>query len=147
MTGIRRILHPTDFSRPSGTAFTRALDIASAYRAELLVAHVLSPVVPVAGEGTIPPNTWEQIEKSVRASAQKRLKALLARAQKRGVRATALLLEGAPHDAIVRAAKSKRADLVVLGTHGRTGLTKFLLGSVASRVVATAPCPVLSVRG
>ena len=51
------------------------------------------------------------------------------------------------HEQIARAAKSKKADLIVIGTHGRTGLAKFFLGSVASRVVAAAPCPVLTVRG
>jgi glycine betaine transporter len=58
-----------------------------------------------------------------------------------------LLLEGVPHVQITRAARSRRADLIVLGTHGRTGLAKFFLGSVASRVVSTATCSVLTVRG
>ena len=58
-----------------------------------------------------------------------------------------LLLEGVAHEQIVRAAKSKKADLTVIGTHGRTGFAKLFLGSVASRVVTAAPCPVLTVRG
>ena len=58
-----------------------------------------------------------------------------------------LLLDGVAHEQIARAAKSKKADLIVIDTHGRTGLAKFFLGSVASRVVAAAPCPVLTVRG
>jgi nucleotide-binding universal stress UspA family protein len=58
-----------------------------------------------------------------------------------------MLLDGLPHEAIVRAAKSRRADLLVLGTHGRTGLAKFFLGSVATRVLSTASRPVLTVRG
>jgi nucleotide-binding universal stress UspA family protein len=56
-------------------------------------------------------------------------------------------MEGVTHEQITRAARSKRADLVVIGTHGRTGLAKFFLGSVAGRVVSTASCPVLTVRG
>jgi nucleotide-binding universal stress UspA family protein len=63
------------------------------------------------------------------------------------VRATTLVLEGVAHEQIVRAARSKKADLIVIGTHGRTGLAKLFLGSVASRVVAAAHCPVLTVRG
>ena len=63
------------------------------------------------------------------------------------VRARGLLLEGVAHDQIVRAARRKKADLLVLGTHGRTGVARFFLGSVAGRVVASAPCPVLTVRG
>ena len=58
-----------------------------------------------------------------------------------------LLVEGVPHEQIVRLARSKRADVVVMGTHGRSGLAKLFLGSVAGRVVAAAPCPVLTVRG
>jgi universal stress protein A len=54
---------------------------------------------------------------------------------------------GSPYEVIVRAARSKRVDVLVLGTHGRTGLPRFFLGSVAARVLATAPCPVLTVRG
>jgi nucleotide-binding universal stress UspA family protein len=64
-----------------------------------------------------------------------------------GVRATGLLLDGAPHDQIPRAARRNRADLIVIGTHGRTGLSKVLLGSVAERVIRSATCPVLTVRG
>jgi len=67
-------------------------------------------------------------------------------ARKAGVKAMTLLLDGVAHEQIARAARSKKADLIVIGTHGRTGLAKFFLGSVAARVVATAPCPVLTVR-
>jgi nucleotide-binding universal stress UspA family protein len=63
------------------------------------------------------------------------------------VRARGLLLEGLAHEQIVRAAKAQRADLVVIGTHGRSGLAKFFIGSVAGRVVSAARCPVLTVRG
>jgi nucleotide-binding universal stress UspA family protein len=63
------------------------------------------------------------------------------------VRARALLLEGTAHDRIARAAKTQRADLIVMGTHGRSGLARFFVGSVASRVVSVAPCPVMTVRG
>jgi nucleotide-binding universal stress UspA family protein len=87
------------------------------------------------------------MEVSARAYAQKRLNALVAKAKQAGVRAKALLLEGVPHERIVQTARSKKADLVVIGTHGRTGLAKLFLGSVASRVVTIAPRPVLTVRG
>jgi nucleotide-binding universal stress UspA family protein len=63
------------------------------------------------------------------------------------VRATGLIMEGSPYEVIARAARSRRADVLVLGTHGRTGLSRFFLGSVAARVLASAPCPVLTVRG
>jgi nucleotide-binding universal stress UspA family protein len=147
MTRIRRVLHPSDFSRASRAAFAKALDMAKANKAELLVIHVLTPTMPLMADGYIEPKAWEAIERSTRAVAQKEMNKLLAVAKKARVRASGALLEGVPHEQIVRAAKAKRADLLVLGTHGRTGLAKVFLGSVAGRVVTAAPCPVLTVRG
>ena len=147
MGKIRRLMHPTDFSKASGAAFARAVEMARADRAELLLAHVLTSAIPMLGDGYVSPKVYEEIEASARAAGQKHLDALVTKAKKAGVRAKGLLLEGVPHDRIVRAAKAKRVDLVVMGTHGRTGLARFFLGSVAERVVAMAACPVLTVRG
>jgi len=147
MSRLRRILHPTDFSGASGAAFARAVAMAKAERAELLLVHVLAPPVPIAGEGYISPKIYDDLEASARQYGQKRLAALQAKARKASVKSTTLLLDGVAHEQIARAAKRKKADLIVIGTHGRTGLAKFFLGSVASRVVAAAPCPVLTVRG
>jgi nucleotide-binding universal stress UspA family protein len=144
---IRRILHPSDFSRASGMAFTKAIDMAKANGAELLLVHVLVPNIPMAGEGYLSPKVYEEIEATARAHAQKALAALSAKAKKAGVRVKTLLMDGMPHEQITRAARAKRADLIVIGTHGRTGLAKLFLGSVAGRVVSTASCPVLTVRG
>ena len=147
MSRLRRILYPTDFSRASGAAFTRAVAMAKADRAQMLLVHVLAPPMPLAGEGYISPKVYDDLETSARRYAQKRLAALQARARKAGVKAVTLLADGVAHEQIARAAKAKKADLIVIGTHGRTGLAKFFLGSVASRVVAAAACPVLTVRG
>jgi nucleotide-binding universal stress UspA family protein len=147
MSRIRRILHPSDFSRASRMAFTKAVEMADANRAELLLVHVLAPVVPMVGDGYLSPQIYEEIETSARTQAQKQLDALATTAKKAGARAKTLLLGGVAHEQIIRAARSKRADLIVIGTHGRTGLAKLFLGSVAGRVVSTASCPVLTVRG
>jgi nucleotide-binding universal stress UspA family protein len=147
MSRIRRILHPSDFSRASRMAFTKAVEMAAANRAELLLVHVLAPVVPMVGDGYLSPQIYEEIETSARTQAQKQLDALATAAKKAGVRAKTLLLGGVAHEQIIRAARSKRPDLIVIGTHGRTGLAKLFLGSVAGRVVSTASCPVLTVRG
>lgn len=146
MSRIRRILHPSDFSRASSKAFAKAVELARANRSELLLVHVLAPAVPLAGDGYISPKVYEDLEASARAWGQQQLDRLLAKAKKGGARAKGILLEGVPHEQIVRAARSKKANLIVIGTHGRTGLAKFVLGSVAGRVVAMAPCPVLTVR-
>ena len=147
MTKVKRILHPSDFSRASRAAFDHAVEMARANRAELILAHVFTPVIPYAGEGYAAPQVYERMYAAVRADAQKHLDRLVARAKTAGARAKGLLIEGVAHERIVRAARSTRADLIVIGTHGRTGLARLFLGSVAGRVVATAPCPVLTVRG
>ena len=147
MSRIRRIVLATDFSPASAAAFAKAVDLAKTNRAELLIAHVLIPAVPMVGDGYVPPKVYEEIEASARAQARTQLERLVAKAKKAGARAKGLLLEGVPHEQIVRAARSRRADLVVIGTHGRTGLAKLFLGSVANRVVSTASTPVLTVRG
>jgi nucleotide-binding universal stress UspA family protein len=143
----RRILHPSDFSRASGAAFKKAVELAKSDRAELMLVHVMSPIAPIAGEGYVSPKMYEDIAASSRAWAQKQLDRLLAKAKTSGVRAKSYVLEGVAHDQIARIARSRHADLIVMGTHGRSGLAKLFLGSVAGRVVAAAPCPVLTVRG
>ena len=145
----RRVLHPTDFSKASNAAFARSLAEARASRAELVLVHVLAPVMPIAGAGEayVTPSVYEQMDASARAWARKQLDRLVARARAAKVRARGLLLEGVAHDQILRAARRQRADMMVMGTHGRTGIARFFLGSVAARVTAMAPCQVLTVRG
>jgi universal stress protein A len=141
-------MHATDFSRASTAALKRAVTMAKADRAQLIVVHVMTPPsLALPGDGYISPSLYEELEASARADAQKRLNAIVAGAQKAGARVAGLLLEGVPHERVARAVRAKKADLLVIGTHGRTGLAKFFLGSVASRLVASAPCPVLTVRG
>jgi nucleotide-binding universal stress UspA family protein len=142
------ILHPTDFSTASRAALARAIAEARTGGAELLLVHVLSPLTPfVGGDEYMSPKTYTDMQRSMQAYAQKQLDKLVARAKAAGVRVRGLLLEGTTADAIVRTARSRRADVIVIGTHGRTGLGRLLMGSVAQRVVGTAPCPVLTVRG
>ena len=120
--------------------------MAKANRARLTVLHVMAPpALALPGEGYVSPAVYDSLERSARAAGQKRLKKVAARAKAAGVRAGVLLLEGVPHELIARAAR--KADLLVIGTHGRSGLAKLFLGSVASRVVTSASCPVLTVRG
>lgn len=141
----RPIMHATDFSPASRAAFAKAVELAKRDRAPLTITHVMLPPVMMVGDGYIAPTTWDDISRAHRKMSQKKLDALVARAKSAGVRARGLLLEGQPSDQILRAAK--RAGLLVMGTHGRTGFARFILGSVASRVVAGARCPVVTVRG
>jgi universal stress protein A len=147
MTRVRRILFATDYSKASAKAFATALTLAKANRAALTVLHVFAPYLPVVSEESISGTTLEQLDADARAWSQRQLTRLTEQAKKSGVRALGLMADGEPARQIVRAARSKRADLIVVGTHGRTGFNRFLVGSVAQRVVATAPCPVVTVRG
>ncbi len=144
---MRRVLHATDFSAASSRAFKRAVDIAKASGAELLLVHVLPSVFPVVADGYVSPKVYEDLEAATRADGQKRLDRLARRARASGARVKNLLLEGVPHERIAQAARARKADMVVIGTHGRTGFAKLVLGSVASRVLAISPCPVRTVRG
>lgn len=139
---IQRIVHPTDFSKTADRAFRKAIEFAKQNRAELLLVHVLLRALP-------PPSLWrgvyDRIDAQERRVAETRLSALLARARRAKVRARTLLLSGVTYEQIVQVAQSTRAGLIVMGSHGRTGLSKLLLGSVAERVSGLAPCPVLIV--
>lgn len=144
---FRQIVYATDFSRASGKAFSTAVALARAGRGRLTIVHVMTPIVPVAGEGYLLPQTYQQIEQSARKAAQGYLTRLVARAREAGVRAESVLRTGIPHTRIVGIARARGADLLVIGTHGRTGLARLFLGSVAARILAAATCPVLTVRG
>ena len=141
---MSRILHPTDFSPASRAAFAKAVTLAKKDRAELVIAHVLAPVIPSV-DGYVTSQMYTQLEEANRRYGKKHVDALVAKARKAGVRARGLLLEGVAHEAIVRA--GRRADMIVMGTHGRTGIARVVLGSVANRVVSHAKTPVLTVRG
>jgi nucleotide-binding universal stress UspA family protein len=146
MRTVRRIVHPSDFSPASRPAFRQALELARTYRAQLLVVHVLS-VLPMIPDAYVAPSVWDDLERGQRTTAQRQLGRLVAKAKAAGVRTSSALLDiGVTHEQIVRFARAKRADLIVMGTHGRSGLTRALLGSVASRVLTAARCPVLTVR-
>jgi nucleotide-binding universal stress UspA family protein len=139
---LRRVLFATDFSAASAAAWNQALDAAHANRAALRIVHVVAPLADAQAVRW----AYRELEAAMLADAEKRMQALLRRARATGVRASGLFLRGTPHEGIVRAARSNKADLIVIGTHGRTGLSRVFLGSVAARVVATAPCPVMTAR-
>jgi len=138
------VLFGTDFSDLSGKAFDEAVRFTKLLGADLVVAHVLH----------FPPMLTDlrqqaaDTEDAMRRWCGHRLDELTGRAQEAGVKARAVLREGAhAHEGITDLAGETKATMIVLGTHGRTGLSKLVMGSVAARVIAEAPCPVLTVRG
>jgi len=139
---IQRVLCPVDFSDPSGRALDYALDLAGALGAELHLLHAYQLPVYALPDGALIPSA--ELAASVSGDAQRAFDQLAARIPE-GVNVQRHLTEGAPHLEVQRLVKELDIDLVIMGTHGRTGLARLLLGSVAERVVRTCPVPVLSV--
>lgn len=141
---IRHILVPTDFSEGSQRAFTTALDMARDSGAQLTLFHVHHVPANLFPDVILPvsPDLQRDIEHSVDLVLDKwRAEAVAA-----GVDADVRTTVGGTADEICAAADAIGADLIVIGTHGRSGLSHVLLGSVAEKVVRKAPCPVLTVR-
>jgi nucleotide-binding universal stress UspA family protein len=141
---IRRILVPVDFSAQADAAFEYALDLARKLDAQLTLLHVFQVPAFAFPDASVPLPAQTLIE--VQNASRTQLAKLEARAREVQVAASSLLREGAPFVEIVRTARSESADLIVMGTHGRTGLRHALMGSTAEKVVRKAPCAVLVVR-
>jgi nucleotide-binding universal stress UspA family protein len=145
---IKRILVPVDFSAHSLSALDYAADFARPFKAELLVLHVVEPIYYTVPDftGGAAASMVTVIEQQ-RQSARTELVGLERRYAKRRVKLRTLLQTGiAAYQAVVSSAKKLRADMIIMATHGRTGLTHLLMGSVAEHVVRAAPCPVLTLR-
>ncbi len=142
---FRHILVATDFSAASAPAIERAIFLAKESGALLTIAHAYQPPSLIL-DGYVPPPTYEKWDHSLEEEARKKLEHLVEDARSVGVGATPLLLTGTPYEEITEAAEDLDCDLVIMGTHGRTGVSRFFLGSVASRVVSTAPCPVMTIH-
>jgi nucleotide-binding universal stress UspA family protein len=137
MLSLRTILHPTDFSERSRCAFSVACALARDYNAHLVVLHVDHLPLAVYGDVLAAPRPEDY---------RNRLRDQLRALQSPGVAVEHRLNEGTPVTEIIGVAEEAHADLIVMGTHGRTGLGRLLMGSVAEQVVRKAPCPVLTVR-
>ncbi|HET8529555.1 MAG TPA: universal stress protein [Methylomirabilota bacterium] len=146
MKRTRRILYATDFSAASRPALAVACEWARRDRARLLILHVLTPPSPFVGGGRPAPASYLDLLAAARHDAHRRLAALLARTRAAGIRVETKLVEGGPAVEIMKAAGRWHADVVVIGSHGRTGVSRFLLGSVAEQVVTRSVPPVLTVR-
>ena len=124
-----------------------ALGLARSARATLLLLHVLTPPSPFAPPGGKIPSSSLGLIDAARRDARRRLAKLLEHARAAGARARARLVAGGPAAEILKAGRGWRPDLIVIGTHGRGGVRRFLMGSVAEHVVRRASRPVLTIRG
>jgi nucleotide-binding universal stress UspA family protein len=143
MNPIRKILVPTDFSEHSALALSYAVDLAKRYSATLTLLHVY-PVVNYAAAEGFALYTPEQLAKLI-TPLTAQLHANEAEARKTGAeQINSMMEQGDAYQEILE--QAPHFDLIVMGTHGRTGLKHALMGSVAEKVVRTSPCPVLTVR-
>jgi nucleotide-binding universal stress UspA family protein len=142
---FHHILVPTDFSEFSKQALKSALDLAQTFGAKLLLLHVVEPP-PYPIEGLVPSQLGANLLADLERQASNELAALLPEAQGLQVEIARRVSIGIPYRKIVEVAAEEKIDLIVMTTHGRTGITHMVMGSVAERVVRTAPCPVLSIR-
>jgi nucleotide-binding universal stress UspA family protein len=136
------LLVPTDFSSGSSAATEYALWLAGRTNAKVIFYHVMEPTVYSVDFALTRPD----LSTEVRERANEMLRQLVEEARGRGIPAEHAVAVGAPFAEIGRAAAERKADLIVMGTHGRTGLSHVVLGSTAERVVRLAPCPVLTVK-
>lgn len=139
------VLLATDFSDAAEAAETQGLDLARRLGAEVVYVHV-GTEPSLYGEGPFGMARVQSVYEAQRRWATDQLARRVERARGGGVAARFLLPDGVPHQAIVEAAEQEHADIIIIGTHGRSGLERIFLGSVAERVVRLAPCPVLTVR-
>jgi len=145
MLAIKHILVATDFSEPSGVALAYGRDLARNYQSKLHLLHIVEDVMARYSSevGVLLPSIQEDLEKA----ARRELEARITEDDRKQLEATAVIDTSANiADAICRYAKTHSIDLIVTGTHGRGAVKHFLMGSVAERVVRTAPCPVLTVH-
>lgn len=140
-----RILVATNFTATSTPAIEAAIQMAKANGAELVIAHAYQPPNRIQAE-SVGRGVYEEWDENLRSGIEKKLQVLVEIARRQLVLARLLVVPGAPREALSRAAEENGVDLIVLGTGGRAGIARFFRASVASRVIAAAPCPVLTVR-
>jgi nucleotide-binding universal stress UspA family protein len=143
---IKRILCPLDFSESSDHALRYAAAMAEQFHAELILLHVVEPILAALPGDPMLPNTQQADIDDLVDACRERLDRAVGTVATDGLKVQPLVLNGMPFVEIIRCARDREADLIVLGTHGRSGLAHLLIGSVAERVVRKAPCPVLAVK-
>ncbi len=146
MLPFKKVLCPTDFSAPSCEAVSAASEVARMFSAPLVLVHVVQPLPAAATAASGYPVDVEALETALLEHAKQRLHEFAHARVGRGVTTTVRAVRGSVAVEILDVANDEGVDLIVISTHGETGLRHVLLGSVAERVVRMATCPVLTVR-
>ena len=142
---FKKILFTTDFSESSQFALPYAIDVATKYKAQLTLVHVIEPIVtPVDfAWGTY---NYPDIEKQVNTYAEDSLKKIVDENIPADLQSEVVILYGKPWREVVTYAKENEMDLIVIATHGLSGLSHAIYGSTAEKVIRKSPCPVLTIR-
>jgi len=144
---VRSILLPTDFSECANFALSYATSLARDFKASIICVHVVEPVVPTVGyTGITEPLPIADISEQLEDSATRELPKIAECDECAGLDVEEVIAHGDAAAEIVRVAREREIDLIVIASHGRTGLGRILFGSTAEEVVRHAPCPVLVVK-
>jgi nucleotide-binding universal stress UspA family protein len=139
------IVVPTDFSDCSEEAWALAKRVAGSLGSEVVLAHVFVEPILYGDPPLVVDTAWQLFEQG-RKWVEEELEKWASAARALGITVRTIVRTGSANEEIVNLATDERAELIIMGTHGRTGLNRLLLGSVADRVIRLAPCPVLTVR-
>ena len=144
MIQLENVLVATDFSEPSAKALIYGRALAHTFGARLVVLHVAEVVTSGIGVGG---GRFDDIQQTAKDAAAAQIQGLLTDEDRQALHGQVVVLSSmSPAESIVRYAKDAAVDVIVIGTHGRSGVAHMLMGSVAEEVVRAAPCPVLTVR-
>jgi nucleotide-binding universal stress UspA family protein len=142
---FKTILFATDFSEGSDFAFQTALSMARKYESKLIVVHIISEPVDLRGF-YVPHISFDKLEEEIEQGAQKLMEKFCRTQMKDFNNFESHVFPGIPYDEIIKKAAEFNVDLIILGTHGRTGLDHVLFGSTAEKVVRKSPVPVMTIR-
>lgn len=144
MIPIKKILCPTDFSEPSREAIKIASELASHFKSELCLVHIVSPVPILPFPEGIPPTfDIRSYQQELDASSRKALQEVVHQMESNQVYSRFIMVQGDPAHQITDLAREEKPDIMVLSTHGKTEWERLIFGSVAEKVIRLAPCPVL----
>lgn len=145
MINIKKVLFSTDFSENSNYASSYAVDLAQKFGARLYILHVIHELIDTTGF-YVPNISLDQLQKDLEKGAEEMMEKFCRERLGDFKEYECINVIGLPHLEILNMAKEKGMDMIVMGTHGRTGIDRVLFGSTAEKVVKKAPCPVLTVR-
>ena len=146
MIKLKKILFPTDFSESSMEALNYDLSFAREYGAKLEVLHVVNEKIYSEGLNLPRVVSIDELDREMTKEAERKLKVLIPTESQEGLEWETVIKKGNPFLEIIRYAHENDVDLIIIGTHGRSGFEHIIFGSTAEKVVRKAPCPVLSVK-